>query len=162
MDSEYASFFPYGCKDFEVFWFSFILNHRVYVSALLYHPSDATNEVDLSIHISSVADYSFRLLSCSRFFLSRDFNYFGINLLSGFKQVFKAFTRGRTQLDRILTSFPSPFQDVQVSSLTVPTDHLAVIYSPTNRPENLQKLVIFSDQRDKNRQSFNHGLDNQD
>ena len=162
MDSEYASFFPYGCKDFEVFWFSFILNHRVYVSALLYHPSDATNEVDLSIHISSVIDYSFRLLSCSRFFLSRDFNYFGINLLSGFKQVFKAFTRGRTQLDRILTSFPSPFQDVQVSSLTVPTDHLAVIYSPTNRPENLQKLVIFSDQRDKNRQSFNHGLDNQD
>ena len=68
-----SQFFPYECEDFEILWFSFILNHRVYLCALLYHPPDATNEVDLSIHISSVADYSFRLLSCSGTFLSGDF-----------------------------------------------------------------------------------------
>ena len=84
--------------------------------------------------------------------------------LSGFKQVFKAFTRGRTQRDIILTSFPYPFQDVQVSSLAVPTDHLAENCSPfqKNRPENLQKLEFFCDQQDRKRQSFNFAIDNQD
>ena len=83
-------------------------------------------------------------------------------MLSGFKHVFKAFTRGRTQLDRILTSFPYPFQDVQVSSLAVPTDHLAENCSPSNRPENLRKSVFFCDQQDRNRQSFNFVFNNQD
>ena len=94
-----CQFFSYGCEDFEILWLSFILHPRVYVTALLYHPPDATNEVDLSIHFSSVPDYSFRSLSCSGIFLSGDFNYFDITLLSAFKQAFKAFTRGRTQLD---------------------------------------------------------------
>ena len=75
--------------------------------------------------------------------LAQGFFYFDITLLNGFKQVFKAFTRGRTQLDRILTTFPTLFQDVQVSSLTLPNDHLPVICSPSNRAENLQKSEFF-------------------
>ena len=44
----------------------------------------------------------------------------------------------------------------------MPTDHLVVTCSPSNRPENLRKSVIFCDRLDRNRQSFNLALDNQD
>ena len=33
-----CQFLPYGCEDFEILWFSFILNARLNVSGLLYQP----------------------------------------------------------------------------------------------------------------------------
>ena len=33
-----CQFFPYGCEDFEILWFLFILNDRLNVSGLLYQP----------------------------------------------------------------------------------------------------------------------------